>query len=130
SRWGWLDFASSYELAFLLELERLPAVQTVNRGPIIPYELDGVTREFFLDYEVVWASGSRWWCEVKSSYVGRRRDRFEKLKAKLAAALRYARQGHADRVVLVTEKSAPELFGFRMPRGNRHMLFRQHANKI
>jgi hypothetical protein len=105
SRWGWITFDSSYELAFLTALEVRNDVALVKRGPIIEYLHDSVGRNYHMDFEVHFASGQRWWCEVKSGYIGKQRDRIDKLRQKLSAALERSRSGHVDRVVMVTEPS-------------------------
>lgn len=130
SKWGWLNFDSSYELAFILHLEMRGDLVFVKRGPIIEYQLNGRGHQFFMDFEVGFDSGQRWWCEVKSGYVGRRIEHMASLRAKLATSLDLIKAGHADRVVLVTETSAPEIFGFRMPRSNRKKMFQENVSKI
>lgn len=131
SRWGWITFDSSYELAFLTALEVRNDVALVKRGPIIEYLHDSVGRNYHMDFEVHFASGQRWWCEVKSGYVGKQRDRIDKLRQKLSAALERSRSGHVDRVVMVTEQNSEELFQFKMPSGSyRTALFRKFHSKI
>ena len=130
SIWGWLSFDSSYELATLLALEKNESVKSVKRGPVIGYEFEGA-RQYFVDYEIEFLDGVKWWCEVKSGYVSRRRDKIDKLRAKLSAALSLVRLGHVDRIVLVTEKSSQEILGVKMPRSTyRAAMFKEHGDKI
>jgi hypothetical protein len=130
SRWGWLRFDSSYELATLLALERNESVRTVRRGPVIEYEFDGA-RRYFVDYEIAFHGGAKWWCEVKSGYIGKHREKIDKLRAKLSKAIELIRLGHADKIVLVTEKSSQEILGVKMPRGtDRNAMFKKYSKKI
>ena len=130
SKWGWILFDSSYELATLLALEKNDNVQSVKRGPIIEYTFDG-ERQYFVDYEVSFLDGIKWWCEVKSGYVARRREKIDKLRAKLAAALELIRLGHADKILLITEKNSQEILGIKMPRGTYlAAMFKAHSDKI
>jgi hypothetical protein len=130
SKWGWLTFDSSYELATLLGLERNETVKLVRRGPVIEYEFEGA-RRYFVDYEILFNDGAKWWCEVKSGYVGKHVDRIDKLRAKLSQALDLVRLGHADKIILVTEKSSERLLGVKMPRGASLVaMFKKHSAKI
>ena len=130
SKWGWIDFDSSYEFAALVALESNTTVEMVKRGPTIEYEFEG-NRSYFIDFEIVFVNGSKWWCEVKSRYVGTQVDRVEKLRAKLASALNLVRQGHADKMVMVTEKNSKEVLGVELPRSTyRKALFKKHYDKI
>lgn len=131
SAWGWISFDSSYELAVLIALEKRTDVETVRRGPIIDYAFEGVARQYFVDYEIIFTNGEKWWCEVKSGYIGKRREKLDKLRAKLATTLNLVRLGHADKIVLITEKSAMKTLGVTMPRGtHRTALLRQYSHKI
>ncbi len=130
SKWGWLHFDSSYELATLLAFEQNDDVKMVRRGPIIEYEFEGV-RQYFVDYEVEFVDGIKWWCEVKSGYIGKRREKFGKLRAKLFKSLELIRLGHADKMVLITEKSSQRLLGVKIPRSTaRDSMFRKYFDKI
>lgn len=131
SKWGWLTFDSSYELALLVALEKRDGVKAVRRGPTIEYVHEGVVRQFFVDFEITFVDGKKWWCEVKSGYVGTRRDKLSKLRSKLGAALDLVRQGHADKIVMVTEKNSGDLFNVKMPRGTyRTAMFKSLYDKI
>jgi hypothetical protein len=130
SIWGWLRFDSSYELATLLALEGNESVKFVRRGPVIEYKFEG-NRQYFVDYEIEFSNGDKWWCEVKSGYVGKHVDRLDKLRAKLSKALELIRLGHADKIILVTEKSSERLIGAKMPRGtSRAAMFKNNHAKI
>lgn len=131
SKWGWLQFDSSYELATIVALESREDILSVKRGPIIKYEFEGVSREYFVDFEVVFVSGLKWWCEVKSGYVGKHVEKLGKLREKLRAALELVKGGHADKVVLITERNAKEVLGTVMPRDTyRNSLFQKLHDKI
>lgn len=129
SKWGWLTFDSSYELATLVSLESKEGVLEVTRGPIIEYEFEGL-RHYHIDYAVTYIDGKKTWMEVKSGYIGNQRDKKEKLRAKFSKALSLIRQGHADKLVLITEKSAPRILGIKMPRHDRAALLKNNAHKI
>lgn len=131
SKWGWLTFDSSYELAFLVALEAREDITLVKRGPIIEYLHESVGRDYHMDFEVHFADGQKWWCEIKSGYIGKQRDRIDKLRSKLSAALEQLKPAGIDRVAMVTEQTSLDLFQFRMPRGTyRDALFRERHSKI
>lgn len=130
SIWGWISFDSSYELQTLLALEADKTVKTVKRGPVIQYEFEG-SRQYFVDYEVLFDDGVKWWIEVKSGYIGKRRENIEKLRAKLSSALNLIRLGHADKMLMITENNSEEILGVKMPRSSRRAaMFRECADKI
>lgn len=130
SVWGWLAFDSSYELATLLALEKNENVKSVKRGPVIEYEFEGA-RQYFVDYEIIFHNGVKWWCEVKSGYVAKHVDRMDKLRAKLSKAFELIRLGHADKIILVTEKSSEGLLGVKMPRSSdMAAMFKNNHAKI
>lgn len=131
SKWGWLHFDSSYELAFIIALEEDLSVLKVNRGPLIEYEYLDRNRTYHMDFEVIFVDRQKWWAEIKSGYIGAKRGSIDQLRAKLGKTLELVRQGHADKAVLVTEKNSNDLFNFVMPRGTvRNNLFRKYYDKI
>lgn len=131
SIWGWLRFDSSYELATIVALEAREDISYVKRGPIIEYEFEDRGHEYFVDFEIKLLSGEVWWCEVKSGYVGKHVDRIEKLREKLRAGLELVRAGHADKIIMITERNAKEILGIQMPRSTyRVALLRRLYDKI
>lgn len=130
SKWGDLSFDSSYELAFLLHLETRDDIENVRRGPTIDYQLEGVDRQYLIDYEVQWICGKISWTEIKSGYIGNHRDKKEGMRAKVTAALNLINRKQADEYMLITEKSSRTRFGFSMPRGSyRSAMLRSVAAK-
>ena len=131
SKWSWLPFDSSYELAFIVQLESREDIRTLKRGPTVAYLLDGIEREYMIDYAVTYMDGRVEWIEVKSGFIGTKVDKIEKLTAKFQKAIELVREGHADRFRIVTEKNSVKDFGFKMPRGTyRKALFKRLASKI
>lgn len=131
SRWGWTSFESSYELLFIIEFEKRSDVASVRRGPIIKYDYEGVARQYFMDFEVKFESGEIWWVEIKSSYIGKNRHSIGKLREKLTEALRLAKSGHANKVLMITEKSSKRILGVPAPRGSSRVnLLRDNYDKI
>lgn len=131
SKWGWLSFDSSYELAFLLHLESRDDVAHVERGPIIPYDFEGAQREYHMDYTVRWTNGEVTWNEVKSNYIGKLRDKRGRLRSKILASIAAATQVTSCKIALITDKSAKEKFGFTMPRSSyRTRMLRDVASSV
>lgn len=131
SKWGRIPFESSYEFCFLVNFEKRDDIESICRGPIIKYRHEGVDRQYFVDYQVNFKSGKVWWVEIKSAYVGKKRQEFEKLKSKLRESISLVKNGHADKIVMITEKNAKEVIGEEMPRGSyRSKLFRDNYDKI
>lgn len=112
-------------------MEQKSEVALVCRGPIIEYELDGEIRQYFVDYEVKLVNGAKYWYEVKSGYIGERREKAIKLRAKMNTALELVKRGHADNIILLHEGNSEELIGVKMPRSSyRTKLFRDCYDKI
>ena len=131
SKWDWIKFDSSYELAVILAMEDRDDVISMKRGPAIDYEFDGKQRQFFIDFEIAFSNGESCWCEVKSAYIGKQRDRIEKLRAKMQKTKEVATDHHIDKVIMITEKNAEEFLGKKLPRSSyRLRMLRDNSAKI
>lgn len=129
SRWGRVAFDSSYELCVLERLEADQSVLHVERGPVLPYEFEGRTHHYHLDFAVTREGGSIEWIEVKSKHVGTQVDRTGRLRAKVDAALAAAKG--VARFVLITESNAEKLIGCKLPRSTyRTAMLKRLSDKI
>ena len=69
--------------------------------------------------------------EVKSGYVAKEVDRYDKLVAKLTAGLAASRASENVKMVVVTELNSKEILGIQMPRSTyRKAMFRRLGAKI
>jgi hypothetical protein len=132
SKWGWLRFDSSYELAFLTAAELRDDISLICRGPTLAYKDEaGTERLYVIDFRVEFVSGVTWWVEVKSGYIGKHRERLDRLRSKLTAAAIAAQENDIARVLLLHENNSMSEFGFEMPRSSyRTALFKLNAHRI